>query len=417
MGLFNSAKGAAGGVMADQWKEFFYCEAIDVNILVVKGRKRLDARSSNTQGADNIISSGSVIAVADGQAMMIVEQGKIVEFCAEPGEFIYDASTEPSIFDGRLGSAIKKTFANIGKRFEYGGQPPKDQRVYYFNLKEIVSNKYGTQNPVPFRVIDTNIGLDADIPIRCNGEYSYRLINPLLFYENVCGNVESAYHRDQIDDMLNSELLNALQPAFAEISKLGIRYSALPGHTTELSQALNGVLSQKWSEKRGISISSFAINSVTASPEHENMIIELQRNAVMRNSGMAGATIVAAQADAMKNAADNSGGAFMGFLGMNAAMNSAANAGSFFDREAQQQAQSHNTVSNDWKCECGADTKGNFCCSCGKPKPSNYRCECGAIITGSFCNECGKSKPEEWLCECGKTSTGNFCNNCGKSKP
>lgn len=431
MGLLKAAAGAIGGNLGDQWKEFFYCESIDVDVLAVKGRKRDDKRSSNTKGTDNIISSGSIVAVADGQAMAIVEQGKVVEFCAEPGQFVFDASTEPSIFNGKLGQSIKQTFVNIGKRFTFGGQPGKDQRIYYFNIKEIVGNKYGTPNPVPFRVVDQNIGLDVDIAIRCNGEYSYKLVDPLLFYTNVCGNVEQEYRRDSIDSMLKSELLTALQPAFAKISSMGIRYSALPGHTTEMAEALNEVLSKKWTELRGISIASFGVNSATASPEDEAMIKDLQRTAVMRNAGMAGATLVTAQADAMKAAAGNPGGAFMGFLGMNAAMNSASNAGTFYNMDAQQQAaqqqqavqqQAQQAAASTWKCACGADTGGKFCGECGKPKPvlDSWKCGCGTETSGKFCGECGKPRPvsDDWTCTCGVANKGNkFCGECGKPKP
>ena len=213
----------------------------------------MGGRSSNTKGNDNIISNGSGIAVADGQCMIIVEQGKIVEICAEPGEFTYDSSTEPSIFSGKLGDSIKESFKAVGKRFTYGGDTGKDQRVYYFNTKELIGNMFGTPNPVPFRVVDRNIGLDIDISVRCNGTYSYKISDPILFYTNVCGNVEREYAREEIDGQLKSEFLNALQPAFAKISDMGIRYSALPGHTMELSDAMNEVLTEKWGNLRGLS--------------------------------------------------------------------------------------------------------------------------------------------------------------------
>lgn len=300
MGLIKAGLGAVGGVMADQWKELFYCEALNADVLVAKGKKKTSGRSSNTKGEENIISNGSGIAVNDGQCMIIVEQGKVVEVCAEPGEFIWDTSTESSIFTGGLGEGIKNTFSMIGKRFTYGGDTGKDQRVYYINTKEILGNKYGTANPIPFRVVDKNIGLDVDISIRCNGEYSYKIINPILFYTNVCGNVQSTYEREEIDSMLKTELLTAMQPAFSKISDLGIRYSSLPGHTMEISDALNEVLSKKWAETRGIVIASFGVNSVTASKEDENMIKDLQRTAVFRNGNMAGARLVDAQAEALK---------------------------------------------------------------------------------------------------------------------
>ena len=281
MGLIKAALGAAGGVLADQWKEYFYCDALDADVLAVKGEKRTSSRSSNRKGTDNVITSGSVIAVADGQCMMIVEQGKVVELCADPGEFVFDASTEPSLFAGELSQSILDTFASIGKRFQFGGQAPQDQRVYYFNTKELTGNKYGTPSPVPFRVVDQNVGLDVDISIRCFGEYSYRICDPLLFYTNVCGNVTDAYRRDTLDGQLKTELLTALQPAFARISDLGIRYSALPGHTLELADALNDVLTEKWRKLRGIEIVSVGVSSVKASEEDEQMIKQLQRNAAL----------------------------------------------------------------------------------------------------------------------------------------
>ena len=428
MGLIRAAKGAIGGVLADQWKEFFYCEAIPTDILVIKGQHRVNERSANTQGTENIISNGSIIAVADGQAMIIVEQGKIVEFCAEPGEFVYDASTEPSIFHGPLGANIIDTFKNVGKRFTFGGQPGKDQRVYYFNLREITGNKYGTPNPIPFRVVDQNIGLDIDISIRCNGKYSYRLTDPLLFYTNVSGNVAQAYRRSEIDEQLKAELLTSLQPAFAQISAMGIRYSALPGHTKELSDALNEVLSDKWSNLRGISISSFSIKSVSASPEDEQLIKDLQRKAVMRNADMAGAALVTAQADAMRAAAGNEAGAMMGFLGMNAAMNAGSNAGQFFQMAEQQQQQApmpqqgapmqQAPAAGGWACACGVTNSGRFCSECGTPQPlpaEAWSCTCGAGNSGRFCSECGSPRPEsnEWTCACGATNSGRFCAECG----
>ena len=150
MGLIRAAMGAAGGVMADQWKEYFYCEAMPADLLATRGWKRQSGRSANTKGNDNIISNGSIVAVADGQCAMIVEQGKVVEFCAEPGQFVFDASTEPSIFTGSFGKSLLDTFKTVGRRFTFGGDTGKDQRVYYFNTKEIVDNKFGTATPVSY---------------------------------------------------------------------------------------------------------------------------------------------------------------------------------------------------------------------------------------------------------------------------
>ena len=431
MGLIKAALGAADGVLADQWKEYFYCDALSENVLAVKGKKRTGSRSSNKYGSDNIISSGSVISVADGQCMLIVEQGKIVEVCAEPGEFKFDASTEPTVFSGNLGDSIVEVFKNIGKRFTFGGEVPKDQRVYYFNTKELVGNKYGTPSPVPFRVVDRNVGLDVDISISCFGEYSYRISNPLLFYTNICGNVADEYRRDQISGQLKTELLTALQPAFAKISDMGIRYSALPGHTLELADALNDVLSSKWRDLRGIEIVSFGVSSVKASAEDEQMIKELQRNAAFRDPTMAAAHLVGAQASAMQTAAGNQGGAAMAFMGMNMAAGAGGiNAQSLYQMGANQvQFNAQNSqAADEWVCsQCGAKVSGKFCPECGAKKPdvNFWVCSsCGKQNKGKFCSECGAKKPDgvpQYKCDkCGwepedPAKPPKFCPECGDS--
>ena len=428
MGLIKAVLGAASGVMADQWKEYFYCEALPTDVICVKGVKKTSSKGSN-HGSDNIISNGSVIAVADGQCMIIVDQGKVVDICAEPGEYTYDLSSEPSLFYGSLSETIPAVFQQIGKRFTFGGEAPKDQRIYYFNTKELVGNKYGTPSPVPFRVVDRNIGLDVDISIRCFGEYSYRVTNPILFYTNVCGNVSDAYKRDQIDGQLKTELLTALQPAFAKISDMGIRYSSLPGHTEELAGALNEVLSKKWGELRGVEIVSFGVSSVKASEEDEQMIKELQKAAVMTNPNMAAANLASAQADAMRDAANNANGAAMGFMGVNMAMGAGGmNAQNLFQMGAQQQsAPAAAPAENGWTCSCGhAGNTGKFCSECGAPKPADpgtWTCSCGhAGNTGRFCSECGAPKPANapvYKCDkCGwvpedPANPPKFCPQCG----
>ncbi|MBQ7255521.1 MAG: SPFH domain-containing protein [Oscillospiraceae bacterium] len=391
MGLIKAIAGAAGGVMADQWKEYFYCEAIPADVLACKGQKKVSGRSSNYKGDENIITTGSMIAVADGQCMLIVEQGKVVDLCAEPGEYVYDASTEPSIFDGgKLAANIKAVFGNVGKRFTFGGEAPKDQRVYYFNTKEIPGNKYGTPNAVPFRVVDQRAGIDIDISIRCFGEYSYKLTNPLLFYTNVCGNVSQDYSREEIDGQMKSELLTALQPAFAKISAMGVRYSELPGHTTELAEALKTELTAKWSDFRGIEIQTVGVSSVKASEEDEAMIKELQRNAAFADPTRAAAHLVGAQAAAMQAAAKNEGaGPAMAFMGMNmAGAAGGTNAQTLFQMGQQQAAAA---PQGGWTCACGTQNTGKFCTECGKPRPK--RCsKCGWEPSGDapkFCPECG----------------------------
>ena len=430
MGLIKAGLGAAGGALADQWKEFFYCEAIPNDVLMVKGQKRVSGRSSNTKGNDNIISSGSGIAVADGQCMIIVEQGRVVEFCSEPGEFTFDASTEPSIFSGDLGESIKETFKTVGKRFTYGGDTGKDQRVYYFNMKELLDNKFGTANPVPFRVVDSRIGLDIDVAIRCSGVYSYKIADPLLFYTNVCGNVSQEYRREELDSTLKKEFVSALQPSFGRLSEMELRPNQIVLHTTELEDAMNETLSEKWGRLRGLKVISIALASVTLPEEDAELIKQAQRTAIMRDPTMAAATLVGAQADAMKTAAGNSAGAMTGFMGMGMAQGAGGmSAQNLFAMGQQQQQQAQQApaaapAAEGWKCSCGATATGNFCPNCGAKKPEPvqagaWKCKCGATATGKFCPECGSPKPAEdgWTCSCGTVNKGKFCQSCGSKKP
>ncbi len=421
MGLIRAGIGALGGTLADQWKEFFYCEAIDKEILVTKGQKRITGRSSNTKGNDNIISNGSGIAVADGQCMIIVEQGKVVEVCAEPGEFTYDSSTEPSIFAGSLGRSIIDTFKTIGKRFTYGGDTGKDQRVYYFNTKEIGDNKFGTANPIPFRVtVDEALGMKMSVDLRCNGVFSYKIVDPLLFYTNVCGNVSDVYERSEIDPMLRGELMNALQPALAKIAAQRIMYYEIPGHTTEIVEALREELSADWREKRGLEVYSMALNSVSVPEDQRRKITQWEENAMLSNPNLAAAHLVGGQVSAMNKAAENEGGAMTGFMGMGMAMNAGgANAQSLFGMGQQRQQ----SAADSWKCSCGATASGKFCQNCGAKKPEQpgtWNCKCGAVASGKFCPECGSPKPdngEGWTCSCGAVNKGNFCQNCGAKRP
>ena len=431
MGLIKAGVGALGGVLADQWKEFFYCDAMDVNVLVTRGQKQITGRSSNTKGFDNVISNGSGIAVADGQCMLIVDQGKIVEVCAEPGEYTYNSSTEPSIFAGSLGESIVETFKAIGKRFSYGGDPAKDQRVYYVNTKEIMDNKFGTPNPIPFRVVDSNINLDVDVSVRCSGVYSYKIVDPLLFYTNVSGNVEQDYTRDRIESTLKTEFISALHPALGALSAMEIRPNQLIAHNTEMETALNDALSQKWGKLRGLQVVSVALGSVTLPPEDAEMIKQLQRTAVMRDPGMGAATLVSAQAEAMKTAAGNSAGAMTGFMGFGMAMNQngGMNTADLYALSQQQAAQkaaekpaekpAEAPAANGWKCACGNVATGKFCTECGAKKPEEgWKCQCGAVNTGKFCPECGSRKPVYQCDKCGwkpedPTKAPKFCPECG----
>ena len=428
MGLIKAISGAVGGVLADQWKEFFYCEALSADVLVRKGSKRITGRSSNTKGSDNIISNGSGIAVADGQCMLIVEQGRIVEVCAEPGEYTFDSSTEPSIFAGDLGMSIMDSFQTILGRIGYGGDTGKDQRVYYVNTKEIMGNKFGTPSPILFEVVNKRIGMSRTVNVRCNGVYSYTIADPLIFYTKVCGNVKNEFTRDQIDEQLKSEFISALQPAFGALAEQELRPAQLPGKVNELKQAMNDALKADWAENRGIRVESIALNPIRLSDEDMKKITDMEDAATYgANAFMMSGRMTQATANAMEAAASNAAGAMTGFMGLNMAGGAQGgfNAAQQFYQMGMQQVpqQSAAPVQGGWKCSCGAENTGKFCVECGAPKPADgWKCNCGAVNKGKFCSECGAKKPAaEPLYRCDKCgwepvdpkNPPKFCPECG----
>ena len=430
MGLIKAGIGALGGVLADQWKEFFYCDALDMDTLVVKGQKRTSKRSSNTKGSDNIISNGSGIAVADGQCMIIVEQGKVVEVCAEPGEYTYDKSTEPSIFAGKFGKSLVDSFKAVGKRFTYGGDAGKDQRIYYFNTKEIMGNKFGTPSPIIFEVINKRLGMSRTVNLRCNGVYSYVITDPVLFYTKVCGNVDYSFTRDQIDEQMRAEFVSALQPAFGALAELELRPAQIPAKANELKAAMNDALKAEWVESRGISVEKIALNPITLNPEDMQKIQQMEDAATLgSNPFMMAGRMTDATATAMENAAKNESGAMNGFVGMGmagGAMGGGFNAAQGFYNAGMQQAnaQPKSTSSDGWKCSCGNTATGKFCPECGakKPESDGWKCACGSVNVGKFCPECGAKKPSgipQYKCDkCGwqpedPTKAPRFCPECG----
>lgn len=454
MGLIKAAKDAVSTMLADQWREYFYCDSLSNDVLLVKGQKRItEGRNSNTKGIDNIITNGSVIAVNEGQCMLLVDQGEITDFCADAGEFVYDASAEPSLFYGNLGESLKKTFRNVGRRFTFGGNAARDQRVYFVNTKEIMNNLFGTANPIPFRVLDMNIGLDMDVSVRCNGQYSFKIADPLTFYTKISGNVTDSYSRTELLTQMKSEFLNALQPAFARISAMGVRYSNLPAHSVEISNALREELSVQWRELRGIEVVNVSINSATIPQEDAKRISDMQAEASYAGGRMAQALLNRSRAEALVGAAKNEGGNLVGFMGLNMAdamgnvmMNQqgmqqsgmagamgaiGAGMGMQVNHQTQQGMGVQGTqtapgaVTLGWTCSCGqTDNKGKFCTNCGQPKPAQagWTCSCGAVNQGKFCMNCGSKKPEGApLFKCDKCGwepedpahPPKFCPECG----
>lgn len=449
MGLIKAAKDAISTMLADQWREYFYCDSLSNDVLMIKGQKRItEGRNSNTKGVDNIITNGSIIAVNEGQCMIIVDQGGIVDVCAEAGEFVFDHSSEPSIFYGGLGEGIKQSFANIGRRFTFGGNTAKDQRVYFFNTKEIMNNLFGTPSPIPFRVLDRNTGYDFDTAVKVNGQYSFKIADPILFYTNVCANVTESYKKTDLLTTLKSELLTALQPALAKISAQGVRPYEIPGFSTDICKYLAEELTQQWTELRGLEMVKMTINSADMPAEDRQRFQKWQDTAMLRSADMQAARQSEAMASMIEktnlSGGNGSGGASpmegamnMMAMGMMGNMMNGGSIGNMMGGNQQQAAAQQGTPRMQapnggtgaavlgWTCQCGhGDNRGKFCAECGQPKPADagWTCSCGAVNQGKFCAECGSRKPEGaplYKCDkCGwepedPAHPPKFCPECG----
>ena len=420
MGLIKAAFKSVGGVFADQWKEYFTCDSLSSDELVKKGEKHSSKRSINTKGSDNVISNGSGIVVADGQCMMIVDSGEIVEFSAEPGEYTFDSSKEPSVFYGGFGKGLLDSFKAMGRRIGYGADEARDQRVYYFNTKEILDNKFGTANPVPFRLVDKRIDLDIDLSVRCAGVYSYKISDPIKFYKCISGNLSGTFYRSALDTQLKSEFISALQPAFGRLSQMGMRPNEIVTHTTELEEALNNALSDKWGEKRGLEVATVAIATLTIPEEDQELIKNAQLSVVYSDASRAAGLFVSSQAEAMKKAAENKNGAYAGFMGMNMAGSAGSTDTATLFKMGEEKKQ-EKPDEDTWTCSCGDRNKGKFCTECGASRKtlSSWICSCGAVNTGKFCSECGKKRPQvkkcpscHWSAKEGENP--KFCPECGQ---
>lgn len=429
MGLISAIAGAAGGVLADSWRDFFYEDSMDNELLVTKGKKRVDQRGSNNKSTNNVITDGSIIEVADGQCMLVVENGMIKDVCAQPGKYVYSNTDEPTIFAGNLKETVKRTWEQFKNRLVYGGGATRDTRVYYVNTKDIYGNKYGTAEPIPYRIVDPNIGLDIESAVRCHGEFAFKIVDPILMYKEVAGNTGGEFRMDEaFRRQMTSELLTSLQPALGRLSGIGARYSDIPNHTKEIANELNSVMSSEWGDRYGIEISSFGISSITISKEDEDLIKQLQRTAVFQRTSMAAANLNAAQADAMRDAAKNTAGAMMGFAGMNMANQMGGmNANQLFQMAQNEQMQQQYGQQNNMQQQYGQNNmqqqySQNNMQQMNQQAGNTWTCSHGhGGNTGKFCSECGEAKPTGVVscASCGYTPADQshlpkFCPECGK---
>lgn len=415
MGLIKAFTGSVLSYIGDVWEDYIYCDSLDNDTLVKRGHKKSSPGAGN-QGDDNVITEGSRIAVNAGQMLIVVENGRIIDFTAEQGGYEFQSKTEPSAFCGDLKEALKISAEEVAKRFQFGGIPSNDQRAYFVNTKEIMNNRFGFGN-VPYRDSEFNL----TILLQGFGNYSYRITDPIKFYENVCGNVAEQFDKKTIVPQLRTELQNTLLPVLGELANRGIRYDQISMQTDTIVELLQERLSKKWKDERGIEIMTMALGNILPDDESIDKLRDLQESrAYSDNRAMLGARVGAASANAMESAAENPSGAVNGFMGMGMARG-AANidvAELMRDNPAQaQQIQSQSTQSqqtmaqqtqsqssldkeNEWVCSCGMVNYMMFCPKCGSKKPEPKTCpSCGFVFPKElagmkFCPSCG-TKVEE----------------------
>jgi membrane protease subunit (stomatin/prohibitin family) len=283
MGLIKALATGVGSALGDQWLEYIYCDEMPEDVLLRKGAKRTRQGSSNTRGSDNIITQGSRIAVNEGQFLLVVDNGKVVDFTDETGVYTFDKSTEPSMLYGGFGKGLLDSFKKVGERFTFGGDTGHDQRVYFVNKKLITDNKFGTKSPIPFRDSEWNITVN----ITCFGTYVYKVTDPLLFYANLAGNVDYEYRRDTIQEQFKSDLCASLLPALGQVATQHVSYDMLPGAVTQLTDAVKASLKTDWEDKVGINVDRIKIEGVSPTDEDAAKIKALQETRVYSNAQFA----------------------------------------------------------------------------------------------------------------------------------
>ena len=424
MGLIRALAAGATTMMADQWREYFTCDALSGNVLVAKGEFKTKKRGlfgARNKATEDIISDGSVISVNEGQVALIVSDGKIVDFCAEAGYYKWDNSTEPSLFGGDgVFRGLVDTFKRIGYRFTFGGDPGSQQRVYYVNVKEILDNKFGTQTPMAY----DDPYYKTALYIRYFGQYTFKIVDPLLFFASISGNVTDTYTSEELKATATDEFMTALDTALARLSADGIKFSRLPTMQREIARYMSDTLDGEWRERRGIEIVSVALTKVTPDENSRKRIEEFDTNVMHAAPDAMAGGMAYAQMRAMRDTANNAGGAMTGFMGVGMAANAMGMSGgaTLLDHaeKIQEKTAAAAPAENGKKCpRCGTAAAGKFCPECGEKMPEEsgaWICECGAACMGKFCPECGKKKPEGYTCSCGYVSERpfKFCPECGK---
>ncbi|MBR7095998.1 MAG: SPFH domain-containing protein [Clostridia bacterium] len=419
MGLIRALAAGTSTVLADQWREYFTCDSLAGNVLVAKGQFKTKKRGlfgARNKATEDIITNGSVISVNEGQVALIVSDGKIVDFCAEAGYYKWDSSTEPSMLCGDFFRGLVDSFKRIGYRFTFGGDAGSQQRVYYVNTKEILDNKFGTTTPMPY----DDPYYKTALYIRYFGQYTFRITDPIVFFSSIAGNVGDVYTSDDLKATATDEFMTALDSALARLSAEGIKFSQLPIKQREIASYMSDTLDTEWRQRRGIEIVAVALAKVTPDEDSRKRIEEFDTNVMHAAPDAMAGGMAYAQMRAMRDAANNAGGAMTGFMGVGMAAGAMGVRGQETLLSTAAELESKRSETAAVKCTaCGAAVSGKFCPECGAPAPTaedEWTCTCGAVSRGKFCSECGTPRPAGYVCSCGykAASPFKFCPECGK---
>lgn len=399
MGLIKATAGAIGSTFKDQWKEAIRCEDLGNDILMMKKTT-----------PNGVISNKSTIIVGPGQCAIIYDNGRVIDATAEEGVYTLDDSSTPSFFAGQFGAVFKEMW----QRFTYNGATAKQQAVFFFNIKEIIDNKFGTPAPVPFQDWShpipnqmTGQMLPLRVEVKCFGKYTFKISNPAVFMNEIAGTA-NIYRKSQLIEQMRSEVIASFQNILNELgnSNYKVPVLELPSQTDEIKELMDQKVFDEPIRRRGISILGFAVESVTLDDESEKKIdsYELSSNAYMQQG-----TLVGAYSNAVQDAAKNANGAANGFMGIgmmnmsSGGVVSGATTGPWQNtensaikkqEEAKDETVENNSVKLDaWQCpNCKKEVKGNFCSECGAKKTSERFCKnCGKKVSSDakFCTECG----------------------------
>ena len=373
MGLIKALTSSTSSTLGDQFKEFITCPNVDKNVLIVRGS--VQHGKGNKNPSDGVITNGSKIVIPQGWAMMLVDNGKVVEFSSEPGDYVYDSSSEPSIFYGGLGKGIIDSIKTLGSRITYGGQTAKDQRVYYVNILTVMGNKFGSAQPK--KITDEKYGI---IEITFFGEYAYRVEDPVALVGNVLGaNAKDVVTFDEVmGSQLKMEFVEQISKAISEVMRdKKVSFGDMQSYGSEISDKMNEILSSSWKAKYGLIVTDVAMGDINVTDDSMERINRIDDATIFSDAKLQSGLMATASAEALKDAANNDNGAMLGFAGMN--MAGTAGAGLMGVVNQNNQAQNNSTTSG--VTEGGNGQVPNFCPNCGtKTNGANFCSNCGAKL-------------------------------------